>query len=328
LKNGYTYVYGRYSQSTWSGTRFCGSDELRNIENKYRGRSWSFINDIDVWPQEFIDIDFNHIEEIRKHTIHPFDKVLKLYKGSPHFETVVKQLDPDIWKTIVTDYSLHHFKIFWPSLKMMIRYKWKPPNINSYFDFLNQLVVLKKDRSNPSVCCPSDFNKMHGEYSRILRRREKRKQEERERQLRLEQRKEEKRKLDRMTKALKDFAKRMKKFKSFQVVRKNFVVKIATTGDDLYKAGEDCNHCIYQISYVNKKDTVYFLAYSEGKIIEAYDVNIKNKEIIHSGGYNNMNCKYHKEVKKIVISNMDKVQKMFYAKPVKRKKKSNLKKVA
>jgi NDP-sugar pyrophosphorylase family protein len=157
------------------------------------------------------------------------------------------------------------------------------------------------DIHNPIYVCPDDLKGLH---DRLL-----------ERKRVIEQRKaRERARLEKMKKAERDriaqekYIKRMKKY--FDLVISNEQINIVPlkSVQEFYQEGNTLHHCVGQMRYYEKADTLILSARIDNKPIETIEINLTDLSIVQCRGKYNKNSEYHDIILDMVKDNINKIR--------------------
>jgi len=225
-------------------------------------------------------------------------EAIKLIPNNPMAETLLKLRKYNLLASY--DENNSNVRMYWRSIKIAIRHKYKIKDTGIWFDYLDLLAYFRKDLFNPVYICPKNLKKAH---DRLVFKK----------QQIIAKCNEESRK----KKALKDqreFKKHISKFKGLIFSNSNFKVVVLETVDDFLKEGDLLKHCLFVNEYYTKTDSLVLSARLNGQPIETIEVSLSKMKVIQSRGLKNNPTNHHEEIVELVNANLDKIAKINSAK--------------
>lgn len=229
-------------------------------------------NFYDVSPQDLFSliIKYTHVETLLK-------------SGHTSFVSVYSSRGKQIAK-------------YWNSIKIAIRNNYKIEDATIWLDYVQLLESFGKDLSSSKYVCPTDLNKAHDKLV--------------EKKRRINQ------KLDliELKKKIKDQEKSYKKEKSpyFGISFSNGAINISVFNSvtDIMNEGKELNHCVYENEYFSKKNSLLFSAKVDGARTETIEFSLSEMKILQARGLQNKASAYNKEIKELIYSNLNQIEKI------------------
>lgn len=196
---------------------------------------------------------------------------------------------------------------FWPSIKIVLRNKYRINDASMWFDYLELLHYFAKDLHNAKYVCPANLKKEHDILMR--RKREIQRREEEQRRMIAD----EKRKQDAI-KEKRQFKRRIKKFLGLQFTSDNITVKVLESVEEFKKEGDILHHCVFTNAYYGKEESLILSARINGVPIETIEVNLDKMKIEQSRGLKNNPSKYNKKIVDLVKKGLPEIRKIILQK--------------
>lgn len=202
--------------------------------------------------------------------------------------------------------GLRNYEIdtLWQQIRLVLRHNYPLQTKDVVVDWKDTIDLLKyhnMDIHNPIYVCPDDLKGLH---DRLL-----------ERKRVIEQRKaRERARLEKMKKAERDriaqekYIKRMKKY--FDLIISNEQINIVPlkSVQEFYQEGNTLHHCVGQMRYYEKADTLILSARIDNKPIETIEINLTDLSIVQCRGKYNKNSEYHDIILDMVKDNINKIR--------------------
>ena len=202
-----------------------------------------------------------------------------------------------IWKTgyygILQETD--NFDRYFPAIKICIRNNYKIKDTQYYLDYLNALIYLEKDLSNPYYACPEDLTLFHDKYIKMKDNKQRKIWEEEKRQKNLK-------------KNNREYKKEKKKFFKLKFVSNNIVIEPLRCMEDFQAERDAHGHCVYSRAYYKSKDKLIFSAKVNGVPKETIEFSLKDFKVKQARGKRNKGSWYHKKILEIFNSNIDKIK--------------------
>lgn len=221
-------------------------------------------------------------------------QAIKLIPFSPKAETILKAKMYDLLD-VVGD-SLYYLDRYWPTIKIVIRNKYKIKDVRNWFDYLELLQYFNKDLHNAKYVCPANLKKEHDRY--VNKKREKQRKEEAE-QRRLE-----------IAEAEISFRKKITKFLKLHFVEDDIEIKVLGSVKEFEQEGIILKHCVFENEYYNKEESLILSARIKNVPIETIEVNLAKLKIVQSRGLGNNPSAYNKKIVSLVKRNLPEIQKI------------------
>ena len=231
----------------------------------------------------------------------------------PQFETLLKSKRTDLLNACKDNGP----KIvqYWSTIKMCIKHKYFPSDVRDYLDYLRLLEMFNRDLRSIKYIFPQDLHREHSRYVEKAKVR-------REKLNRIEQ-------IKRMKEEEIAYANK-KTVLGFKFSSGNYSFKTLDTVSEYKEEGDELKHCVYTMSYYDKKSSICISVRFKGKRTETIQIGLADFKIIQSRGWDNKRSKHHKAVIEIMSNNINLLQKHIAdgKKKKTRKKKQPLKQVA
>lgn len=205
----------------------------------------------------------------------------------PRIETLIKA-----GRKADMDYFLHYpmrLDICWDAYKIVIRNSYFISDIKQWADYISDLVILGKDIHNAKYVCPSDLQAESEKAKvrlQVIAEKKKRKEEQ-----------ETARRNEASFRALKA------RFFGLSFTDGKIKVAVLDSVSAYYQEGNAMHHCVGEMEYYLKPDTLVFSARIDGKRIETVELSLNTFKVIQSRGHCNQNTPYHKAIINLVQRN-------------------------
>lgn len=288
---------------SWSGDGFSSADyEIRYVNNTgWRGNIYDgFSSDYNCPGAEILPRFKKYGLTIYKHDC-DYRLLLDRLGSSPKLETLLKARQKHL-----LHYALHHdskHNHYWDSIKIVIRNKYKIPDVGIWYDYLDLLRYFNKDLHNAKYVCPKNLK---SEHDRLMNKRREimRLQEIERERLNVIKRQE---KLD---KAIVEYVERNKKFFDLELAKGNITIKVLKSIDEFKEEGDELKHCVFTNEYYLKENSLILSARVDGKRAETIELKLPELKIEQSRGINNKSTEYHDEIVNLVKKNLDQIRKI------------------
>lgn len=306
LPDGKCEYYGQNHTLTRYVDSWNGEMEIRKHYPNY----YIPINKYEVYAQRYHPESTFKVE-YRKYGIDhnlqgvTFLEAINLLPSSPMAETLLK----------AKEYSLlHHLKyyhecsLFWPSIKICLRNKYKIKDAKYYFDYLKLLRYFGKDLRNAHYVCPKNLNKEHDKFVEKKRKYDAKIEASRKREQLLSDEK---------------VFKKLKKSMLAGIIftDKEIQVKVLESVKEYIEEGDVLHHCV--ASYALNPNSLVFSARIDGQRIETVEVSLTELKVVQCRGLQNKNSEYHDRIISLVNKNMHLIKERL--KPKKNGTKKNVK---
>jgi len=299
---------------SWSGDGFSSSDyEIRYINNS----SWRG-NPYDGFSSDYNCPGAKILPRFKKYGLtsykHDCDYRLLLDRlgTSPKLETLLKARQKHLLY-----YALHHdskHNQYWDSIKIVIRNKYKIPDVGIWYDYLDLLRYFNRDLRNAKYVCPKNLKTEHDRLSEKKRLILEAQQRERERQnIEKHQQK--------LENATLEYVERNKKFFDLEFIKDNISIKLLQSIDEFKEEGDELKHCVFTNEYYLNEKSLIFSARIRGKRTETIELKIPELKIVQSRGFKNKATEHHDEIVALLKSNLEKIQNKLVEKKQKKSKK-------
>lgn len=182
------------------------------------------------------------------------------------------------------------------AINIAIRNKYNIKDPSMWVDYLDLLEYFHLDTHNAHYVCPKNLELEHDN----LCRRKKRIEEKR----RLEERKKEAAKWET------EYAKMKGAYFGICFGNENIQISVIQSVADMVEEGEKLHHCVYQMGYYKKKESLILTARDiNGNRLETIELNLKTMQIVQSRGLQNKSTPYHDEIIDLVQSNIHLIEK-------------------
>lgn len=220
---------------------------------------------------------------------------------------------------------------YWSTLKICFRNKYDLSKARNYFDMIKAIDYLKFDLKNSHYVCPGNLEIAHNYWTNKAYKAKRKIEEERNaiivRNREIARKLADKELQKKLRKARKEYPLRMDKFKDLKFTFGDLTILPFLDLKEVENAGELMHHCIYKTeSYWTDNDNLLLGSYWKGKLIETTQFSLRNREVLHSYGFNNYESKEHKKIVKIIETGMHKIYDCL--KSVRKKRILKLKKTA
>lgn len=202
--------------------------------------------------------------------------------------------------------GLRNYEIdtLWQQIRLVLRHNYPLQTKDAVADWKDTITLLKyhnMDIHNPIYVCPENLKGLHDRLLERQRVIEQRKARERARLQKIE-------KAERDRIAQQKYAKRMSRYFGLVISDNNITIAPLQSVKEFYKEGEILHHCVGQMRYFEKADTLILSARIDNKPIETIEINLKSFEIMQCRGKYNGNSEYHQIILDMVKNNLNKIK--------------------
>lgn len=274
--------------------------------------SWMFGSELSIMANDFLSTNRGRIESdyilpratfLKEVTRNGFNgnyydlapqNFFSLLLKSPQAETLLKANQTDFIQHFASRETL--IKKYWNSIKICMRNNYTITDAKTWIDYVKLLDEFGKDILSTKYVCPIDLDKVHNklvEKRRVIN---------------------DKLHAEQLKKDLKNQEKKYKKEKSayFGICfsNGNITIKVLDSVIDFVNEGKALKHCIYTNKYFQDKDSLIFSARIDEKRIETIEFSLSEMKIIQARGMQNKASEHNKEIKALVMDNLNQIQKI------------------
>lgn len=225
-------------------------------------------------------------------------EAINIIPNEPKAETLLKAKRYELLEEMSK--SSGNVRRYWPSIKIVLRNKYKIKDVSIWFDYLELLSYFHRDLHNAQYVCPKDLKKEHDRL--VLKKRERQRKEEIER------------KRQQIAEAEVLFKKRIEKYLGLQFKTGNIVVKVLESVKEFEQEGDILKHCVFVNEYYTKEDSLILSARINDVPIETIEVNLSRMKIEQSRGLQNTPSEYNKKIISLVKRNLPTIRKIAHQK--------------
>lgn len=189
-------------------------------------------------------------------------ETFRLLWTSPHHETLAKAGFLDVWR----HFNCYDIEKYWPQIKMLIRHKYHPSDIDLWKDTVRMAENLMLDTYSPKYILPADLERMHDTLMKRL-------------QVRRRKDSEEKKRVEMMNKRKQDkyFRKRFGSILDVCIESEDISVTPLKCYEDYLSEGEAMHHCVE--TYWGRWDSLILSVRSNGKRLATVELDSKDFHI-------------------------------------------------
>lgn len=188
---------------------------------------------------------------------------------------------------------------FVQAIKIVLRHNYHITDGNLWLDMVKMLEDAGLDTRNPKYICPKNLKKGHDYAMQVHKKMEEKKKRQQEKQRLLK----EKKFVDAYEKARAKFAK-------LSIKSGDLDIHVLRTVEEVQKEGEKMHHCVFNMGYYKKLDSLLLSATVGDKRIETIEVDLKKYRLIQSRGVCNENSPYHDKIVNLVKSKMNEIKRV------------------
>lgn len=179
------------------------------------------------------------------------------------------------------------------AIRIANRNKYIVKDASMWYDYLDLLAFFNLDTHNAHYVCPKDLKH---EHDVLLKRKQ-----------RVEQEREQERKRKEAVKWEKQYRAEKAKFFGICFGNDNIVITVIQSVADMADEGCHMHHCVYDMGYYKRKDSLILTARStaDGSRIETVEVSLVTFKVVQSRGLQNTNTPYHEEIIQLVNKNIN-----------------------
>lgn len=182
---------------------------------------------------------------------------------------------------------------FWPSYKITLRNNYEISEIDIWCDYVSLLRKLGKDILNAFYVCPKD---LRGAHDKAMERKQK-----------IEQGKERQNAMRIAIGNEAEFRKAKGKFFGLHFTDGLITVDVLDSVAAYYEEGFAMHHCVGEMQYYKKPDSIVLSAKIDGKRVETVEVSLKSFRVLQSRGAYNKNTQWHERIISLVNKNANKI---------------------
>lgn len=211
-------------------------------------------------------------------------RMIRMLLYLPMAETLYKHKQ----YTIIKNFSEYDISHYWPELKICLRNNYTATDWQLWRDTIDALKRLGKDTHNAIYVCPKDLKAAHDIWVKLYAREQERRQIKECRQI---------------------FDKK-RKFFDIVLKQKDITIKPLRTIEEYKKEGDTMHHCVYQMKYYLKKDTLILSAHTQKERLATIELSLDNFEILQCRADHNKIAPREKEIVSLIQRNIKKFQKI------------------
>lgn len=294
LPNGKVTKIGLLNNSSWYCDNWTGEWEIREDRIRYYYNS----NKYEVYPRMYHP-DSKFKPEYKKFGINKnlagltLPEAISIVPCNPKAETLLKAKRFDLLEHVTSGSEIDRF---WPSIKIVLRNKYKIEDVKIWFDYLELLSYFGKDLHNSVYVCPKNLKKAHGRL--VIKKRERQRREE------IEMKRRE------IEEAEVFFKAKIEKFAGLQFNSGNIVIKVLESVKEFETEGDVLKHCVFTNEYYTKEESLILSARIDDIPIETIEVNLVKMKIEQSRGLNNNPSEHNKKIVSLVRRNLPTIRKI------------------
>lgn len=237
------------------------------------------------------------------HDVNPRQLFEHLLQGDSKIETLFKAG----YFGILERWSKSDINQYWGTIKIAIRYHYKPNNWVIWKDYIRVGDRLGMDIRNPKIICPVDLTKAHDDAMAKQRRAyEKRREQQRK--------EEEKRNLQSATEDVNRsrYAEHITPYMGIEVKGNGITIKPIPTSDDFFYLGKEMGQCLATMAYYKEFGSVILSAWVDGKVLENMEISLSTFRCVQCFGNNNKFTAKHEQIMELVSSKLiDEIKKCY-----------------
>lgn len=205
--------------------------------------------------------------------------------GNSSIETLLKAKRTDVVKSL----DMAKIKAYWPSIKLLIKYKYKPKSITFWFDYLKMLESEGKDLRNSSVVLPKDLKRSHDHLSVLISKRAAKVHIQRNREFAIMA-------TLRNKEAGEKYAMQKGKFFGLEIKYKNICIVPLKSIDEFVLEGKKHSHCVFGARYYEREDSLCLKAIVGNESVETIEYDLKQNKVVQSRGKFNQPSVFHGQI--------------------------------
>lgn len=190
----------------------------------------------------------------------------------------------------------HYLKPYWPAVRICIRHGYTVTKPQDWVDMVQAMMDLGYDIHNPHYVCPADLDAMHNRVIKLLEKA--REREEREKSRRM------------FAKMDAEYRKKKGRLLDLSITDGEIVLKPLQSVAEFEQEGESMHHCVFEMNYYKKENSLVLSARVAGKRIETVEVSLKSLKVMQSRGVCNTNTEYHERIIDLVHRNAGHIRKL------------------
>lgn len=185
----------------------------------------------------------------------------------------------------VTEYDISHY---WPELKICLRNNYAATDWQLWRDTIDALKRLGKDTHNAVYVCPKDLKAAHDRWTKLYAREQER--------IRIEE--------------SRHIFNRKQKFFDIVLKKKDITIEPLRTIEEYKTEGDRMHHCVYQMKYYMKKNTLILSAHTQKERLATIELSLNNFEILQCRAEHNKIAPREKEIVSLLQRNIKKFKKV------------------
>lgn len=211
-------------------------------------------------------------------------KMVRILLHLPMAETLYKSKQYTILKKF-TEYDISHY---WPELKICLRNNYATADWQLWRDTIDALKRLGKDTHNAVYVCPIDLKAAHDRWTKLYAREQER--------IRIEE--------------SRHIFNRKQKFFDIVLKKKDITIEPLRTIEEYKTEGDRMHHCVYQMKYYMKKNTLILSAHTQKERLATIELSLDNFEILQCRAEHNKIAPREKEIVSLLQRNIKKFKKV------------------
>jgi hypothetical protein len=217
-----------------------------------------------------------------------------LLLSSPKFETLLKSNQIPMLK----EYANREDRInkYWAQIKTCIRHGYEIKQPDLWFDHLNYLEWFKRDNHSPKFICPED---LYFEHQKLIEKRET-----------IEEATELETLKAKIEKSNVQYIKDKAPYLGMKFSNGVIDVVVLNHVREFYIEGKRMHHCVFRNEYYKEKDSLVMSARKGEVHLETVEISLKQMKITQCRGICNKDTEFHKDIIKLVSSNLPAIQKI------------------
>lgn len=171
-------------------------------------------------------------------------------------------------------------------------------NGSLYHDYLRLLDYFKLDTHNAHYICPRNLKAAHDKLLEKKRAKELKEKEDQERLKKLQRAEE-------LKLSMRKYWDKIKKYVGIEIKDNDIVIRPLMNVAQFYAEGKAMHHCVFDMNYYKKPESLILSARIGEKRIETIEVNLNTYKIVQSRGACNKNTPYHERIVSLMNLNMN-----------------------
>ena len=275
-------LIGRKRTMGWYYDNYAKDSDLE-LRHNYRNYAYNTAKMMPISTSECKSLlpMFDEEEVNRIGRLSSVAKTYTMFCASPYMETLYFQ-HREVFEKFLDKVQLNDILENEKEIKVALRHHYKFEDVSIWTDTMRLAKHFGIETRNPFYCAPLNLDVLHNS---LLKRKAK---------------EEAAKEIEKLAEFEGAYYKHIKPYLDILLKGANVVIMPLKSVKEVYLEGKMMHHCVYELKYWQKNDTLLLSAQVDGKHVETIEFNLKELKVIQSRGLQNKPSQYHEEILSII----------------------------